>query len=67
MVAPDRPWANWVGLSQTSDELSPVPRPPEVIVYTYSQLGFVPPALSVDILGQRQAADLASTKPKADS
>jgi hypothetical protein len=66
LVTPDKPWANLVDLSQTSDELTRALRPPEVLVYTYAQLGFVPAALSADISGQRRATYPAPPTPKAN-
>lgn len=51
LVAPDKHWANLDGLSETSRELARASRPPDVVVYTYAQLGFVPAPLSVDVIG----------------
>jgi hypothetical protein len=51
LVTPNRPWANVGELQETSGELARASHPPEVVVYNYDQLGFVPAAVSVDTLG----------------
>jgi hypothetical protein len=55
-VTPARPWAKLAQLDSTSQELSRLENPPEVVIYNYDELGFTPAAISADLLRSTQTS-----------